>query len=245
MIKFNEELHRYVTEDTGSELVSVTTLIGKYKPKFDKKENATRVANREGLTVDFVLDMWEKEKNKACDYGTSIHKVMEDFLIEGKKEDKYYDLYRSYEYHAKQLFYKHKNFKSEEMVYNIPSLVAGTADLIYENDKSFYIGDFKTNKRFNYQSDFNEFMTGPVSHLSVCEFNTYALQLSLYALLYERMVNKKCAGLVIFYKEKEHTEDYEETFDVWRPIRVNYMKAEATALISDYNRTNLRPLENF
>ena len=89
MIKFDKKSHKYVCEKTGKELISTTTLIGKYKKPFDKKEHATRVANREGLEVDFVLEMWEKEKNRACDYGTNIHEVMEDYLTLGKKEDQY------------------------------------------------------------------------------------------------------------------------------------------------------------
>ena len=87
------------------------------------------------------------------------------------------------------------------------------------------LGDFKTNKRFNFHSSFNEYMVGPLSHLTVCEFNTYALQLSMYAYMYEKMTNKKCDGLVIFYK----------TDDIWRSINVNYMKSDIIALIADYN----------
>ena len=79
MITFDEKTHTYKCSKTGRELISATTLIGKYKKPFDKMENATRVANREGLDVEFVLEMWEKEKNRACDYGTNIHKVMEDY----------------------------------------------------------------------------------------------------------------------------------------------------------------------
>ena len=48
MIKFDKKSHKYVCEKTGKELISTTTLIGKYKKPFDKKEHATRVANREG-----------------------------------------------------------------------------------------------------------------------------------------------------------------------------------------------------
>ncbi len=83
MVIFDEKKHTYIDSETGKELMSVTRLIGKYKPVFDKQEAATRVANREGLTVEFVLDLGDKEKNRACDYGTAIHKVMEDFLTEG------------------------------------------------------------------------------------------------------------------------------------------------------------------
>ena len=228
MIYFDEKTHTYVNTETGRELISVTTLLGKFKPKFDKKENATRVANREGLDVEFVLDLWEKEKNRACDYGTMVHKSMEDYLVEGKENEEHKSLYESYKKEAKRIFYKYPDFKSEEKLFSVEDNIAGTADLIYENAKSFYVGDFKTNKRFNFSSGFNDYMTGPLTHLTVCEFNTYALQLSMYAYLYEKMSKKKCDGLVIFYKEE----------DVWRPINVNYMKSDIIALIADYNNPN-------
>ena len=244
MIYFSEGTHTYVNTETGKELVSVTTLLGKYKPKFDKKENAARVAKREGLNIDFVLDLWEKEKNKACDYGTAIHKVMEDFLVEGKQEDGYYDLYKSYKQEANRIFKGYKTFKAEERMYSIEDNIAGTADLVYEKEKSFMLGDFKTNKRFNFHSSFNEYMIGPLSHLTVCEFNTYALQLSLYAYLYEKMSNKKCDGLVIFYKESESNQDGVVT-PYWRPIHVNYMKNEIIELIADYSKTNQLSLKSF
>ena len=234
MIYFSEGTHTYVNTETGKELISVTTLLGKYKPKFDKKENAARVAKREGLDVDFVLDLWEKEKNKACDYGTAIHKVMEDFLVEGKKDDEHYYLYKSYEQEANSIFSGYKTFKAEEKMYNIEDNIAGTTDLVYEKEKSFMLGDFKTNKRFNFHSNFNEYMLGPLSHLTVCEFNTYALQLSLYAYLYEKMTNKKCDGLVIFYKEKRYNNHDNEETPYWRPIHVNYMKNEIIEMIADY-----------
>ena len=55
MITFDEKTHTYKCSKTGRELISATTLIGKYKKPFDRMENATRVANREGLDVQFVL----------------------------------------------------------------------------------------------------------------------------------------------------------------------------------------------
>ena len=152
MIIFDDKRHRYINSQTGKELISVTTLISKYKSVFDKKEAATRVANREGLTVDFVLDLWDKEKNRACNYGTDIHKVMEDFLTEDKIDEQYkslYDSYKKWEY----IFNKFPDLKCEERLSNINFNVAGTADLLYENKTHFYIGDFKTNKAFRFFSE--------------------------------------------------------------------------------------------
>jgi len=35
MIIFDEKKHKYINSETGKELISVTTLIGKYKQAFD------------------------------------------------------------------------------------------------------------------------------------------------------------------------------------------------------------------
>jgi hypothetical protein len=226
MIHFDEASHTYTDTETGKQLISVTTLLGKYKPKFDAIGNATRVAKREGVHVDFILEQWEETKNKACDYGTHIHKVMEDFLVDGKIEDEYKELYASYSSHE-DVFKGYPKLHAEEKLYDTVNGIAGTGDLIYENSKSFKVGDFKTNKRFRYTNEYGEYMTGPVSHLTVCEFNSYALQLSLYAHMYEAISGKKCDGLVIFYKNPEKYE--------WSKIHVNYLKEEVKAIVADYN----------
>ena len=229
MVIFNEKKHKYVDDETGKELISATTLIGKYKPAFDKMGNATRVAAREGVSIDFILEQWEAEKNRACNYGTHIHKVMEDFLGEDKSEEEYTTLYESYK-KWEYIFKKFPDLTCEMRLYNIGLNIAGTADLIYENKDYFYVGDFKTNKNFRFFSEYNEFFKAPVEHLGVCEFNTYCLQLSLYAYLYELSSGKKCSGLVIFYKNKD---------DTWYPIRLNYMKTEIKTLVEDYNKINV------
>ena len=234
MIKFDKKTHKYIDEATGKELISATTLIGKYKKPFDKKEHATRVANREGLEVEFVLEMWEKQKNEACNYGTNIHEVMEDYLTKGEKEEKYNSLYDSFD-KWKHIFKGYPDLLCEEKLYDLDNFIAGTADLIYENKNYFIVGDFKTNKAFNFNSPYNEYMLEPMNHLSACEFNTYALQLSLYAFMYERLSNKKCSGLVIMYKDKN---------DKFYPIRVNYLKAEVLVLIKHYNNPNSLLLKN-
>lgn len=226
-ISFDEKTHTYTNVETGEQLISATTILGKYKPEFDKMTNARRVANREGLDVAFILDMWEKDKNKACEYGTHIHKVMEDYLTEGKQDEEYKTLYESYNKYEK-VFDGFRERHCEKQLFNLDYNIAGTADLIYENKDSFFIGDFKTNKQFRFYSSYNEYYNSPLSHLSVCEFNTYGLQLSLYAHLYEISSGKKCRGLVIFYKSKS---------DEWYPIRCNYMKCEIENLIKHYKNT--------
>ena len=147
-IKFDEKSHTYTHKDTNEKFISVTTLLGKYKQPFDREGHSKRVADREGVTQEMVLEMWEQEKNRACKRGTDIHKLLEDYINFGDVEDNYGWLCKSYDKAVERSIDSFKNVISENLLYDEEFKVAGTADLIYEHKNEFTIGDFKTNKKF-------------------------------------------------------------------------------------------------
>ncbi len=220
-IKFDEKSHTYTHVDTNEPFISVTTLLGEYKQPFDRDGHSKRVADREGVPQELVLEMWEQEKNKACTRGTNIHAVLEDYINYGDVEDNYGWLCKSYDKAVERSIDSFKNVLSENLLYDEDNGVAGTADLIYEHKHEFTIGDFKTNKRFRFSSPYSERLKDPVSHLHNCEFNLYGLQLSLYAYLYEKMSGKRCRKCVIFYLQDDRFLSY----------HINYMKAEVEAIL--------------
>mgnify|MGYP003627608587 CR=1 FL=1 len=221
-IKFNEKSHTYTHVDTKERFISVTTLLGKYKKPFDKELHARRVSDREGVPIDMVLEMWESEKNKACDRGNKIHKLLEDYIEYGEMDDNHNWLYKTYDKSVEWYVDKFDKILSENVVYNEEFKVAGMADLIYEHKNGeFTVGDFKTNKKFRFSSPFGERLLAPVDHLHNCEFNIYALQLSMYAYLYEQMTGKKCRKCVIFYLKD----------DKFKPYHVNYLKSDIKAIL--------------
>lgn len=224
-ITFREEDHTYTHNETGERFTSVTTLLGKYKKPFDADGVATRVAKREGVTKEMILEMWENEKNKACDRGTEIHKLLEDYITFGDEADNWGWLYKSYDKTREWNIDKFDKVLCEQLVWSEDFKVSGLADLIYEHkDGTFTVGDFKTNKRYRFGSDFGEWMLEPLDHLSVCEHSTYTMQLSLYAYLYEQMTGKKCRKLVIYYLNKDKFVAYHG----------NYMKAEVKELLKHF-----------
>ena len=226
-VKFDEASHRY-THDTHGEFVSVTTLLGKYKKPFDSGVHAARVAKREGVSVEMVLEMWDIEKNKACDRGTHIHKLLEDYITVGETQDDYGWLYKSYDKGVERTIDKFKKIHCERLLHNTDYMVAGTADLIYEHSNGeFTVGDFKTNKRFRFSSQYGERLLGPVSHLHNCEFNIYALQLSMYAYLHELATGKKCRKLAIFYLQGDRFVTY----------HCNYLKSDIKNILDNYAAT--------
>ena len=229
MIVFNEEAHTYTNSKTQERYISVTTLLGKYKTPFDKDKHSLRVAEREGVTQEMVLEMWQKENKKATDRGTKIHKLMENYVSFGEKTEDYDWLYKSYDKAVSYTIEKFKKIYSENLLYNDEFKIAGTADLIYDHGDYFTIGDFKTNKKFNYTSDFNEHFKSPIEHLLYCEFNNYALQMSLYAYMYEISSGKKCKKIVVFYLKE----------DKWIPIHCNYMKSDIKNILQHYQQNKL------
>ena len=221
---FDEAAHTYTHESYGK-LISVTTLLGKYKKPFNSDYHAERVSKREGVSKEMVLEMWESEKNKACDKGTKIHKLLEDYICYGDVMDDYGWLYKSYDKSVEYYIDKYNKVHCEKLLYNEQYKVAGTADLIYEHSKDeFTLGDFKTNKKFRFSSPFGERLLAPVDHLHNCENNIYALQLSMYAYFYEQLTGKKCRKLVIFYLSGDRFKAY----------HCNYLKSDVEKVLENY-----------
>ncbi len=230
MIYFDEAAHTYTSTKTGEKYISVTTLLGKYKTPFDKDLHSTRVANKNGVPKEMVLEMWRQEAKTATDKGTKIHKLMENYIINGDKDEEFHYLYDSYDDVVRTSIDKHKVVNSEMLLHNDEFKIAGTSDLIYDHGDYFTISDFKTNKKFKYSSEFNDYFKAPISHLQYCEHNVYALQMSLYAKLYEEMTNKKCKKIVVFYLQNNN----------WVDIHCNYLKLEVEAILKDYRLGNLK-----
>lgn len=223
-VKFDEASHTYTHEDHGK-LISVTTLLGKYKKPFDSDLHAARVARREGVPKEMVLEMWEEEKNKACDKGTKIHKLLEDYITVGETRDNFNWLFKSYDKSVERHVDSFKSILCEKLLHNDQYKVAGMADLIYEHSNNeFTLGDFKTNKKFRFSSQYGERLLAPVDHLQNCEFSNYALQLSMYAYMYEQLTGRKCRKLVIFYLSGDRFNAY----------HCNYLKSDVEKILEHY-----------
>lgn len=76
---FDEGPHKY-TDNSGNEYTSVTTIIGKYAPKFDAKYWAHKKAREQGVSEKEIMRQWDRIKNEACDRGTATHNGLEDAL---------------------------------------------------------------------------------------------------------------------------------------------------------------------
>lgn len=235
-IKFIEETHRYINTETNRDYISGTTFLGKYKPKFDADKmayfTALKRSKSEGrnITKEEILLEWEHNKNYACERGTGFHLAMENFIKYGEVSEEYKKIINNYSLVVSKTVQDITNVFSEIIFYLDEFEIAGTADICWEHsDDTFTIGDFKTNKQFRFYSPYNNWLLPPIAHLAECEFNSYALQLSLYAYMCEKLTGKKCRGLLILWMNKD-TGKFE-------PIRCNYMKHEILMLLKNYSKT--------
>lgn len=200
MVVFTEEDHRYTNPETGEDYISATTLLGKYKPVFQKDKYSKRVAEREGVEQETILNHWKNLTSIACDRGSGIHEAVENYIKDGNWDDNYDEILLTFQ----DLFERvgsNNEIRSEVILWNDDYKIAGMTDILIEEDKYFRIWDIKTNKRIRTTNTFREdkFLKEPIDFLPNCEYSVYSLQLSLYAYLYELLSGKKCIELKIIH----------------------------------------------
>ena len=178
-------------------------------------------------------------------------------------EYKYDKIYQVFEYYI-NLGY---TIYSEIAVFDPALLISGTIDILCDRPDKFVILDWKTNRdglKFEsgyYKKDKStvpnqltnewvhkeEKMLPPLNHLDECNGSHYTMQLSSYARLCERVLEKPCAGLALCHiaspfilndygqplrdKDGYHVDpDGEETVK-W--YKIPYLRNEADAMFHD------------
>jgi len=208
MINFDPVTHTYTNID-GVVYDSVSQLITKYKKPFDVEFYSRRVAKKRGISPDVVKEEWKKNTENACDFGKSIHSLVEEFIKGNDKQDPIIDKFQS-------VFDYSSGINSEIILYNHTHKLAGTSDIIVDiGDKFFDVLDVKTNKKFDFNNKYGDFLLQPLDHLQDCKYNSYSIQLSLYAYMYSKMTGRKPRNLYILYWNKTSFEKYVTPYMFW------------------------------
>ena len=176
---------------------SVSSIIAQYKHPFDAhklmpngKTLLQNYVTKNGETEQYWLAKWEAKKDWACEKGTAFHDLKE-MVVNGRgihvvnnKELPVQNLNKLW-----QLPQYEGNFHllwpgvyTELCLWNYRHRIAGTADIvIIYPDRTFSIGDYKTNGKFDTNSFMNRPMKYPCTMLPDCHLGHYTIQLSLYA----------------------------------------------------------------
>lgn len=227
-VVFIEGTHKYYNSITAEEYISCTTLIKRYTPEFKAEEIAERISKRDNVKVDDILKKWDEESKRATDFGTKIHKCMERYVKHNPMliDDEWKDTTKiGYDMLMEEA--EGHNIESEKLLFNHEYKIAGQSDVIYTKDHRVYnVADFKTNKKIEYSSKYDEYMLYPLNHLQHCSYNEYALQLSLYAYMLQQPIGK----MFLLHLNKETK--------VWTKIPMPYMKHEVMVLLKHYKLKN-------
>jgi hypothetical protein len=92
----------------------------------------------------------------------------------------------------------------EHMVYLKSAGICGQSDLVEVVDGKVHITDYKTNKEIKLEGFTNwegvsQKMASPINHLDDCNFNHYALQLSMYMFIILKHNPKLSAGSIVIH----------------------------------------------
>jgi hypothetical protein len=197
-IIFNDLDHSYKSTSPEEQIdwVSVTTLVSNFKKPFDAKAVAEKVSKSKrskwnGVDPKIIQEIWNNEGKRATDLGTFYHNQRESdicSLASIEKEGIPVPVISPIVKDGLKIAPEQKlgsGIYPEHLVYLKSAGICGQSDLVEVYNNTINIIDYKTNKEIKTESYKNwegisEKLEFPLNHLDDCNFNHYALQLSIY-----------------------------------------------------------------
>lgn len=153
-----------------------------------------------------ILDEWQKKNIEACERGTKIHADLEHSFTKKKETDmKKYGLGGKFLINTNDSLNKSnielldidKGVFPEYLIYRTSDdnkfRLAGQIDLLIKDGNDIYLRDYKTNSKIDEKSYYNprtkkyQMMNYPLNNLMDCNKVHYALQLSTYAWMLQKI----------------------------------------------------------
>lgn len=237
--KFYEDGHYY--ECKGKRVgISVTTFIHEYCNEFDAEGMAEKVANRDGKTVQQVLDEWAYKRDFSCSKGTTCHEWSQSLWSGAEYKPLLFDESKEYMSALDKIRNQAVNFKNdyqEHLEHLIDELPIGSEEFNIAScvDHLFYnkltgglvLVDYKTNslmEGYNKKA-YKKAMKVPLSHINDDALHHYYIQLSIYKFLIEKYTGLKVDEMFIVYMS-ENIENYEI-------IEIPYLKKEVEEILEN------------
>ena len=199
-IQFSDSDHTYLI-DKKNKAVSVTELICRYFPKFDKEFWANKESIKTGKPKNEILKKWDDLGKKARDLGTELHEQIENFYnskeyIRSKELDKFF------KFHKNHIQDKYQPHRTEWRIFDEDKNLAGTVDMVYEKENGeLFIFDWKRSKKIinsdgsiEKNNPFENGLNG-LSHLPSSDYVKYCLQQNIYKNILESKYDKKVSSM--------------------------------------------------
>lgn len=273
-IVFNAADHSYKSIEADEiKWISVTSLVSQFKKPFDAKTVAERVTKSKrskwfGIPPQKILEIWDSEANRATTLGTYYHNQREADLcsfasierdgitvpvitpveeIDGLKQAPSQRL--------------DPGVYPEHMVFLKSAGICGQSDLVEVVNGYVNITDYKTNKEIKTESfkdweGISEKLLLPVNNLDDCNFNHYALQLSIYMYIILKHNPKLQPGKMYIHHvifEEESKDEFGYPITKYNhngdpvvkeviPMLIPYLKDEVISIINwlHENRDNIK-----
>ena len=231
---FEEDHHyEYKRQRVG---ISVTRLIEDYTNEFDSQAVAEKVAERDGKSVQEVLDEWKEKNEWACEKGTLCHQYTQSlwngdatyFYVRPKEEWKIISLEKVLSQGAS--FYedfrdKLEHLADEFIIGSEEYDIASAIDHIFINKLTggLVLVDYKTNSDIHKNEKYAKNMKVPLQHLKDTTLNHYAIQLSIYKFIVEKYTDLKFEEMFIVW--------FSESNDNYEIIEVPYLEKEVKSIL--------------
>ena len=207
-----------------------------------------------GLTRQQIKDSWNKTRDAAAGSGTNMHYGIECFMNNPYLRPNYThkELYENYmlatasqetqltntspEWQYFIQFVKDtphlKPYRTEWMIYHEELKLAGSIDMVYENDDgTLSIYDWKRATNITKINNWNKFaLTKSICHLPDSNFWHYALQLNTYRAILQAKYGKVVTQL---YLVRIHPDAEEKTYEL---ISVPILDTEIADLFQEKER---------
>jgi hypothetical protein len=223
--RFDAEAHSYtyVNPETGKPIQifeSVSGFISRFKKPFDSERIAGYVAKSRKTTKDIILAEWKATAKEGTDLGTYVHEWIEDYyngkepiepILEGVEHGKHdsmgtwderiYDRVQKFKEVFRARLHKLDAKEQELRIFSRKWGIAGTLDVLFWLDPFFYVGDWKTNKKFTddkHKDGRRQKMLYPFEDLWDNNLNGYSVQISMYRLMLEEAGFETEGGFLVW-----------------------------------------------
>ena len=241
--KFFENGHYY--EYKGQRVgMSVTRLIEEYCNEFNAQEIAEKVAEKQGISVQEVLDEWKYKNQFSCAKGTTCHEFAQHLWSGNDYEIALFDNSEEFLNACGKIRRQALKFKldyQDKLEHLADEFVIGSAeyDIASAIDHLFInkltgglvLVDYKTNSDIHKNEKYAKNMKIPLNHLKDFTLNHYHIQLSVYKYIVEKYTNLKIEEMFIVYMS-ENIENYEI-------IEIPYLKNEVEKILENRRIKNM------
>lgn len=224
--------------------ISVTRLIEDYTNEFDSQSVAEKVAERDGKSVQEVLDEWKYKNDFSKVKGSTCHEYAQSLWSGEKWKVKLFDNSEEYRKAVAKIMHQANDF-CQDYINRLEHLadeyvigseeydIASAIDHLFINKLTgkLVLVDYKTNSDIHKNEKYAKNMKVPLSHLKDFTLNHYYIQLSIYKYLVEKYTNLKIEEMFIVW--------FSENIENYEIIDIPYLKKEVEEILENRRVKNM------